>query len=173
MTAGDHDLWDGRDKEGSALVNFVKVFGLPYQSFVYNGVAFLIMYNSDNYGGLGEDQLSWVESELKKFNSGGVKSILVFTHEPLYHPSSGRVMGKVEPKLKDEANRLIDLFKNYGVKEVFAGDIHYFTRYAESESGLPMTTIGAVASLRNTQSPRYSVVTIYEDLSYQVEDLEI
>ena len=94
-------------------------------------------------------------------------------HEPLYHPSSDRVMGKTEPNLKKEAQDLIKLFKSSGVSEVFAGDIHFFTGYVEPQTGLKMTTVGSLASLRNVQSPRFVVVSVFDDGGYEVEDIEV
>lgn len=174
LTAGDHDLWDSRDKQRASEENFVAVFGLPYQSFTVDNIRLILIYNSDNYSGLGQDQTKWLEEELvKSKNDPAIKSIFVFLHEPLYHPSSSRVMGKTDDKLKTEARNTIRLLKNSGVKDVFAGDIHYFTRYVDPETNLQMTTLGAVASLRNTQNPRYAIVTVFDDGSHEIEDVEI
>lgn len=174
VTAGDHDLWDARDKQREAATNFVQVFGPPYQSFSYSNARFLLIYNSDNYLGLGQQQWEWLNSELTRIRQeSDIKLTLAFMHEPLYHPSSERVMGKVEKKLKQEARSLIGLLKDAGVKEVFSGDIHFFTRYKDPESDLSMTTAGGITSTRNTQSPRFVVVTVFEDGSYSIEDVEI
>lgn len=168
VTVGDHDLWDSRDKGKNPPENFTKIFGPPFQSFEYQNVKLIIIYNSDNYKGLGDNQKNWIKSELATKD----KLIFVFTHEPLYHPSSDRFMGKVTPSLKTEARDLIREFKSAGVKEVFSGDIHFFTRYSDPE-GLPMTTVGAVTRERNTQTPRFAVVSVYTDGSFEVEDIEI
>lgn len=174
LTAGDHDLWDSRDKQKAATENFVSVFGEAYQSFNQDGVQFLIINNSDNYIGLGQSQQQWLDQELARIKTTAPpRLILTFMHEPLFHPSSTRVMGKVDDKLLNESKNLIRLLKNNNVKEVFYGDIHYYTRYSEPETGLSMMTVGAVASLRNTQSPRFAIVTVYQDGTYQVEDVEI
>lgn len=186
VTAGDHDLWDARDKQnisedadedikhGAALTNFTSVFGRPYQSFSYEKVKFLLLFNSDNYVGLGSEQRRWLVEELDMTKAKNEdKLIFVLLHEPLYHPSSTRVMGKVNDDVKNEAKSLIQLFKDNGVNEVFAGDIHYFTRYSDPQTGLLMTTIGAAATQRNTQNPRYTIVTVYNDNSYDVSDVEI
>lgn len=174
VTAGDHDLWDARDKQKEAASNFVQTFGKTYQSFSYGNSRFIVLDNSDNYNGMGQDQMDWVKEELERVKSEQyITAILVFAHEPLYHPSSDRVMGKVTPKLKDEAKQLLGLFKDIGVKEIFAGDIHFFTEYQDPTTGIQMTTIGAVASLRNPQAPRYGIVTVFEDGSVGVEDVEI
>ncbi len=176
VTSGDHDLWDGRDKQSlsSAISNYESVFGPPYQMFTHENVVFLILYNSDNYLGLGTQQREWLDRQLGviKTQYQG-KLVFVFLHEPLYHLSSNRIMGKVKDELKTEAKELIIQLKEAGVKEVFAGDIHFFTKYQEPNTGLNMTTVGAVTSSRNAQSPRFAVVHVYDDGTYSVEDVEI
>lgn len=173
VVPGDHDLWDSRDKKNLATQNFRTVFGSTYQSFIYKNVKFVLIDNADNYLGLSETQIQWLKNELEKAkNKDNVSMVFVFAQKPLYHPSSDHVMGAQTPKLKDQAKELISLLKDAGVNEFFAGDIHYFTRYTD-QTGLKMTTLGAVASAKNTQAPRYGLVTIYEDGSYGVEDVEI
>ncbi len=171
---GDHDLWDGRDKTDNPLVHFETVFGLPYQSFVYQNVKFILIDNADNYTGLDQSQLDWIDSELLKARTqDNAQLVFAFVHEPLYHPSSTHIMGRVEDGLKKQAKNLITTLKSGGVNEVFSGDLHFFTRFEEPQMKLPMTTIGAVLSARNTQAPRYAIVSVYEDGTYGVEDVEI
>lgn len=171
---GDHDLWDGRDKTDNPLVNFETVFGVPYQSFVYQGVKFILIDNADNYTGIDQKQLDWVDSQLAQARTqDNAKLVFAFVHEPLYHPSSTHVMGRVEESVKKQAKNLITVLKSGGVNEVFSGDLHFFTRYSEPQIQLPMTTIGAALSARNTQAPRFAIVSVYEDGTYGVEDIEI
>ena len=174
LTAGDHDLWDSRNKSLPPLTNFNQVFGPSNQSFNFGNAKILIIDNSDNYLGLGEPQLRWLREQLSLAgNQTEINVVLAFLHEPLYHPSSTRFMGKVTPVLKDEAKNIVHILKDGGVKEIFSGDIHFFTRYIEPETGFSMTTIGALTLERNTQEPRFGLVTVYEDGSYEVEDVEI
>lgn len=173
LTAGDHDLWDSRERQNDPKVNFVKVFGRSFQSFSFAETRFLILDNSDNYQGIGREQLQWLVQELERIKVEGPKLTFVFSHEPLYHPSSSRIMGKITPSLKKQAQDVLRKLKAGGVREVFAGDIHYFSSYQEPETGLSMTTVGAVASLRNAQLPRFVLVTVFDNGSYQVEDIEI
>lgn len=170
LTAGDHDLWESREKDLAAESNFTKVFGTPYQSFVDSNIRFVIVYNSDNYGGVDDLQMSWLEDALSQDTSG---TTFVFLHEPLVHPTADRVMGKTTPKLLSQAQKLIALFDEAGVSEVFAGDIHAFSRYSDDNSGLKMVTAGAVTKERNLQLPRYLMVDVLEDGSYNIEDLEV
>lgn len=181
LLPGDHDLWDSRDKGFSPDANFRQVFGPTYQSFSFDNFKFILLYNSDNYVGMGEDQLMWLSDELNKARMEGVKGIFVFVHEPLFHPSSDHIVGRVEKKLKREASNLIHTLSESKVNEqvrafgtkVFAGDIHFFSQYREPETKLEMVTIGAVTIERNPQSPRFGIVSVFEDGFTGVEDVEI
>ncbi len=171
---GDHDLWDSRDKQKEPTFNFSQVFGSPWQSFEQQGVVFLLLDNSDNYKGFGDIQIQRLQEELERYKkSNNVRFILAFVHEPLYHPSSDHIMGRVEPSLKDQAKKLTKMLKEGGVKKVFAGDIHFFSQYDDPETGLAMVTVGAVTTQRNPQLPRFAKVQVFEDGSTEVEDIEI
>lgn len=174
LIPGDHDLWDSRDKNQPPLTNFRQIFGPTYQSFEFNNFKFILLDNSDNYLGMDEAQLKWFKGELEKSKGEQVKAIFVFVHEPLFHPSSDHIMGRVEKELKNQARSLIfTLSEARLVKKVFAGDTHYFSQYNEPETNLSMVTIGAVGVERNPQLPRFAEVTVFEDGSTVVDDVEI
>lgn len=173
VTAGDHDLWDSRNKGLAAAQNFQEVFGSAYSSFGYKGIRFVLLFNSDNYLGIDGVQEKWLEDQLRMAKETGENYIFIMTGIPLYHPSSDHFMGKVTPELKTSAQRLIDQFKQSGVAEVFAGDAHSFSRYSEPGSGLKMTVVGALTSLRNTQASRFVLVDVYSEGSYNIQDMEV
>ena len=173
LIPGDHDLWDSRNRSLPATSDFTQVFGPNFQSFTFQNYRFLLVDNSDDYQGLGEKQLSWITTELEKAKSDNVSGILLFIAQPLYHPSSDHVMGKVDKDLKKQARSLIFQSKDFGVKMIFAGDTHYFSQYTEPESKLEMMTVGALTLDRNPQAPRFAVVYVFEDASIKVEDVEI
>ena len=173
LVAGDHDLWDARNRNLSAYSNFKQVFGPLYQAFTYKNFKFLLLDNSDNYIGIDETQKIWISNELEKAKNEGVSGIFVFIHSPLYHPSSDHYMGKVDKALKSQAESLIYQLKEAGVKKVFSGDIHYFSEFEEPVTKMPMNTIGAVTIERNPQAPRYGVVSIFDDGTSRVEDIQI
>lgn len=171
VTAGDHDLWDSRDKGLKPEADFVSVFGPVYQTFKEENFRFIILYNSDNYLGLGETQKQWLTDQLNlnKDNPG----TFVFLHEPLFHPSSDHFMGRVEEKLKIEAQNLTKQLAEAHVRKIFAGDAHYFSEYDEPQTKLPMVTIGAITLERNLQNPRFGIVSVFDSGSTEVEDVEI
>lgn len=173
LIAGDHDLWDSRDKGEDPSANFKQVFGVLYQSFIFNNFKFLLLDNSDNYVGLGPDQKEWIGKELDKEKVQGLSGVFVFIHEPLFHPSSDHFMGKVEKDVKMQAEGLTYKLKEANVRQVFSGDTHYFSQYEEPVTKTSMITVGALTSQRNPQVPRYSVVSVFEDGSTGVEDVEL
>lgn len=173
LVAGDHDLWDARDKDQDPAANFREVFGPTYQSFIFNNFKFLLLNNSDNYNGISLEQQNWITDELEQAKQKEVSGVYVFIHEPLYHPSSDHYMGRVEKAVKKQAEGLIFQLKAAGVKKVFSGDVHYFSQYEEPVTKLPMVTIGAITIERNPQVPRFAVVSVFEDGTTKVEDVEI
>lgn len=173
LIPGDHDLWDCRNRSQPETDCFSEVFGLTYQSFTFNNFQFLLLDNSDNYQGIGTKQQEWIANELTKAKNERVLGIFVFIHEPLYHPSSDHFMGRVEEKVKSQAKALIYQLKAADVESIFAGDVHYFSKYLEPETNLSMFTIGAVTIERNPQAPRFAVVSVFKDGNFEVEDIQI
>ncbi len=174
VTPGDHDLWDSRNQKKSAEGNFLQVFKTPaYQSFSYSGVRLLIFDDSDDYLGLDSVQLQWVEDQVQRVTSEKPQLFFVFADTPLYHPSSDHVMGRVKPKLKDQADHLLSIFQKSGADEIFSADTHFYSRYFDPVTKLKITTVGAITSDRNPQSPRFAMVDVYTDGSYNVEEVEV
>lgn len=172
LIPGDHDLWDARNQGLSPIQNFLQVFGSPYIAFTYQNIRFILIYNSDIYFGIDQVQQKWIDEELERIKKENLSSF-VFLSTPLYHPSSDHVMGRVTPKLKDQAEQLIEKFGQVGVKEIFAGDVHFYSRYQEPKTGVKMTIVGALTSTRNLQSPRYILVDVYENGGYNIQDLQL
>lgn len=172
-TPGDHDLWDSRDKESNPPKNFTEVFGKTYQSFSSGNVRLLLVYNSDNYLGLDGVQLKWIEDELERALLNESELIFVFAPTPLYHPSSDHVMGKVTPKLSSQAEHLMTTFKRLGVDLVFSADTHFYSTYKEPKNDLDMITVGALTSEKNPQAPRFAIVEVLEDGSFNILETEI
>ena len=170
---GDHDLWDSRDKGNAPEKNFTEIFGKPYQSFTYENSRFILVYDSDNYLGLGDFQLKWLEDELDRVASEGDKTIFVFASTPFYHPSSDHFMGKVTPKLKDQATHIMSKLQRAGTAQVFSADTHMYSSYKEPTTSLNMVTTGAITSDRNPQTPRFLMVEVYEEGSYNISSEEV
>lgn len=179
LVPGDHDLWDCRNRSLPPASCFTQVFGPDYQTFDFDNFKFLLLNNSDNYAGFSKEQSVWISNKLEKTgkdsstNSAQAKGVFVFLHEPLYHPSSDHVMGWVEKNLKPQAGEMLFRLKDAGILKIFSGHIHYFSEYEEPRTNVSMVTIGAVTIKDNPQAPRFGVVSVFEDGSTKVEDVEI
>ncbi len=167
---GDHDLWDSRNRSLEPTTDFNSVFGPSFQSFTLDNFKFILLDNSDNYTGFGDDQISWVA---KESSTKDLLGTYVFLHEPLFHPSSDHFMGRVEPKLKTQAQNMTAELANAKVKKIFAGDTHYFSEYEEPQTKLPMVTVGAITLQNNLQNPRFAIVSLYDDGSSDIQDIEV
>lgn len=170
---GDHDLWDSRNRGLDAMTDFKSVFGPNYSSFNYHTDSFLLIDNSDNYLGIPSEEWNWIVDQLTSFRQNNSRLVFAFASTPLYHPSSDHFMGKVEPKLKSQAQDLIYLLKTHNTDHVFAGDTHFFSDYTEPKNDLKMTAVGAITRDRNIQNPRYCLVDVYQDGSYNIVDTEV
>jgi hypothetical protein len=172
-TVGDHDLWDCRNRKLTPTCNFSQTFGSPYQAFSYKGVRFLLLYNSDNYEGVDGLEFKWLDDQFAQMTTEKPLTSFAMMQEPLYHPSSDHVMGKETPRLKTQADHLIELLSQNHIAEVFYGDTHFYSRYNEPKTNLKMTAVGAVTATRNAQKPRFVMVDVFDNGSYNVSDTEI
>lgn len=173
LIPGDHDAWESRTKSLSPASNFKSVFGQNYQTFSYQGNEFILLDNSDNYYGVDQTQMNWLEAELDKVNRSKPPLVMVFVSTPLYHPSSDHFMGDIEPKLKVQADTLAKMFKDARSSNILAGNTHFFSSYTDPKFGLGMTAVGAITQERNLQDPRFVMVDIYSDSSYNITDTSI
>ena len=211
LTAGDHDLWDSRNRGEEALVNYRQVLGSPSQKFEKNGVQFVILDNSDIYKGI--DDKDWqmlgksiagpaerfprstssfqTDSSVVSTNNSDAAGAqrgspalvtrdgtthqltFVFAHKTPFHPQSSHVMGEDSSAVSDQAKRLLKLLEDNNVDGFFSGDLHFFAQFKSPGDTVKITTVGAVSSERNFQGPRFVTVTVFNDYSWKVEDVEI
>ena len=169
VTAGDHDLWDSRNRGEDALLNFGDVFGNSSQSFDRENVRFVILDDSDIYLGISSDD--WAQMSETLSDESELK--FVFAHKTPFHPSSAHILGADSQEVSAQAQNLIDLLEEKEVDGFFSGDLHFFAKFKSPSGSVRITTIGAVASERNFQGPRFGILTIYDDYSWEVEDVEI
>lgn len=132
------------------------------------------------------------EPDVKTFGSSGSsaasgppKLTFVFAHQTPYHPDSKHVMGREDEKVAKQAKEFMELLEGKrdptslakgelrGASGFFSGDMHFFAKFNSPDSSVRITTIGAASSKRNFQGPRYAILTVYEDNTWEVEDVEI
>lgn len=183
LTPGDHDLWDSRDKQSlrsstasaglkgfEALTNYENVFGNPSAEFQKKGVDFVIVDNSDIYKGISDEEWRTLNSELETRNT---KLTFVFAHKTPFHPQSEHVMGEGSETITKQAQDFMALMEEKKVDGFFSGDLHFFAEFKSPTQTVKITTIGAVDADRNFQGPRFTEVTVWDDYTWEVNDVEI
>lgn len=171
---GDHDLWSNKSKAETGTKNFESVFGRPYHVLNEHGIIQIFINNANFDAGLSAEQQLWLRQELKEaLQTRNGKPVFIFLHQPLYHPTSGHIMGRLNSSVEEQRLSLLKLFKDYKVSEVISGDLHFYGRYKDSSSGISMTTVGAVTNERNLQKPRFALLEVFSDNSYDITDIEI
>ncbi len=170
LTPGDHDLWDSRNRGDDALTNYKQVFGEPSRDFTENGVEFVIVDNSDIYNGIGSGEWQDLNS---KFQTPNSKVTFVFAHKTPFHPQSSHVMGEGSDTIAGQAGDFMKLMEDRHVNGFFSGDMHFFAEYKSPAGNVKITTVGAIDADSNFQGPRFATVTVYNDYSWEVNDIEI
>lgn len=181
--SGDHDI-----AQTSDLSNFLKVFGNEYNLIDVKGVKFLLFGNSFNYTKIPVQNISWLENNITKadfilLSQPVYTSGLSPFFEKIYMGSTSTDPGSEELKLKqdevrDQGLALLALIRSEsGIKAVFAGEHHKSSHLTDSmRSTLEHYVVGAVTDTVNEypqniiQTPRFSVLNLYEDGSYKVEE---
>lgn len=181
VTAGDHDLWASRDAGEDALTNFNNVFGKSSQVVNSNNVVFIIVDNSDIYKGISDSDWQMLNESLQKRTATPVLHF-VMSHMTPYHPQSSHIMGSETASVAAQAKRYMELLETNKVDGFFSGDLHFFAEFSTKggstsggkfASGVRITTVGAIDEDRNFLGPRFAIVKVYSDYSWEVKDEEI
>lgn len=169
VTAGDHDLWASRNRGDDPATNFNQSFGKAAHLIEKNRIQIVILDNSDIYKGIASDSWELLFNGLKK----DVKLRFVMAHKTPFHPDSDHIMGQDAQNVKAQAENLLAILEEGQIAGFFSGDLHFFAQFKTPKNAVKITTIGAVASQKNFQGPRFATVTVYDDYSWEVEDIEI
>lgn len=181
---GDHDIAQSLNYD-----NFTQVFGTDYGKVELLGYTFGYFGNAANYTPVSTQTVSWLEGEVKNID-------FLLTSQPLYveglnPPFNSIFMGSTsetpaDPDLeekqevvRDQGKFILNLIReNSNVKAVIAGDHHKSSSLQDANrSSLMHYVVGAVSSTLNEypqkvlQSSRFSVLSIFQDGSYEVSDV--
>ncbi len=106
-----------------------KQFALPeertYYAFQAGGFLFLVLDSEQEKGRITGEQLSWLS---ETFSAHRSKPKLAFLHRPLFLPEDSFKIGKAMDRYPSERDDLHQLFVKNGVKAVFQGDDHRYSR---------------------------------------------
>lgn len=119
---GNHDI--GQDPKTEDIDNFRKMFESDRFSFIYKRCRFIGINTciiKSNTPVLEEEQLQWLEKELKKGEKA--RETMIFTHYPFFmkDPEEAENYSNIKPEIR---KRYLDLFSEYGVDAVFSGHLH-------------------------------------------------
>lgn len=169
LTSGDHDLWESRNRGADERENFKQIFGNPSREIEREGIQIIILDNSDIYKGIDANSWSWVTGVLAK----PAKLRFVMAHKTPFHPESEHIMGENSPQVAKQTEKLLSIIEKSDVDGFFSGDLHFFAEFKSPRDTVKITTVGAVTRERNFQGPRFAIVTVLADYSWEVEDVEI
>ena len=169
VTAGDHDLWASRNQDNDPLSHFNQTFGKASHLLEKDRIQIVILDNSDIYKGIPSESWELLFESLKK----DVKLRFVMAHKTPFHPDSAHIMGQDAQNVKAQAENLLAILEEGQISGFFSGDMHFFAQFKTPKQAVKITTIGAVASQKNFQGPRFGIVTVYDDYSWKAEDVEI
>ena len=167
---GDHDLAQSASKTGGGgLENFLEVFGHNYGTTKLGGYTFMYFDNSANFTPLDEERFTWFLDHVEDAD-------FVLLAQPIYHDKSLILMGIVDGEEIEDVNNqrkmLLSKVRQAEVKAVVAADHHMSSVSKDPErASLRHFVVGALASSRNLQTPRFSVLSVYADGSYTLDEV--
>jgi hypothetical protein len=163
---GDHDL-----AQSSGPSNYIQVFGNDYFVVTLAGIKFVGLDNSANYTPISQDRLTWFNNQIEGAN-------FILLAQPVYHSSSlsmmGIVNGDVTPNVRAQAVEILKITEESGAKAVISADLHQSSISVDPvRSDLKHVVIGSLADERNLQTPRFTILTVFKDGSFDVKDVLI
>ncbi|MFZ5424188.1 MAG: metallophosphoesterase family protein [Patescibacteria group bacterium] len=161
---GDRDLYEAVGQR-----NFTDVFGKNYHKVNIENTNFILLDNSPNYTPI--DNVS-----MKNFERDVSSADFVLLATPLYHPTNTRVMGVTSDEVTDELvsqrEELLSLIRDSDVKAIIAAEHHFYSESTDPQKRELLHYVnGAITKARNLQTPRFSLLKIYQDGSFAVEQV--
>ena len=113
---GDTQLIEKFNEHINVPVTNDQVNGGSYYSFDYNGVHFVVANTNDNKESednpegkaIGEEQLAWIEEDIKQAREDGAKWVILTYHKPLYSKSYHSLQDEDVQKVREEFMQMID-----------------------------------------------------------------
>jgi hypothetical protein len=181
---GDHDL-----AQSVGIGNFTSVFGNDVFTFELNGYKFLGLDNSFNYTSITADKMAWLENNMTNVQ-------FVFLSQPLFTTGLSPFFEKIymgssntevtDPALKEKQEQVLDqgvfllsyLRSFTSLKAIIAGEHHKSSVLQDpAKSNVKHLVVGAVSNTVKDypqnliQSPRFSILTVFNDGTYKVDDI--
>jgi len=183
---GDHDI-----AQSVSAKNFVNVFGKDYFSTTIQGYKFVALDNSFNYTPVTPIQVTW-------FDENARNASFILLSQPLYTTGLSALFEKIymgssvtdpqtqdlvtkQEAVRDQGTLILNMIRGDTViKAVIAGEHHKSSQVIDSQrKNLMHFVVGAVSDSVNDypqnliQTPRFSIMTVFEDGTYKVEDVTL
>jgi Icc protein len=184
---GNHDIWWNEDDKGQAV--YGKKFSLdqlglsnPYYSFTKGGWKFIVLDSThldiDNtwyIGKLGEEQMNWLQQELKA--TPAAMPVCVLSHIPILTATlmvADNIVNKwimLGGEMHTDTAKIIDLFyQHQQVKLCLSGHIHLRDKVVYNN--VTFICNGAVSGAwwegnRRQTAPGYGIIDFYADGSFE------
>lgn len=156
---GDHDYnW----VPAHDLQNYSAIFGSTSgqnRVIEFRGYVF-VLFNNSKQDDSNAANILWLQNNLVEIQAKKNNGIFVFTSKPLTNPYFAQ-------KNDEAGDQILAILQEFGVKEVFSGDTHIFSRYIDEASGVSNTTIGASGSYKNPL-PQYVLFDVFTEGDYEV-----
>ncbi|KAL4624529.1 serine/threonine-protein phosphatase CPPED1 [Arapaima gigas] len=163
FVSGNHDL--GNTPTPQTVELYRQRWGDDYFSFWVGGVLFLVLNSQLFFDGsacpeLKDSQEAWLEEQLQSAAQASCRHIVVFQHIPLYlhSPDEEDDYFNLQRVVRE---RLIQQFRQAGVKAVFSG--HYHRNAGGLHNGLDMVVSSAIGCQLGTDAHGMRVVVVTED----------
>ena len=171
FVAGNHDA--GNEPSPESLQAYRQAIGRDWYSF-RAGPVYGIVLNStlikspQNAMHEYEAQDAWLKKELESAKASKQEHIIIFQHHPLFL-SSAQEADQYENIPGLRRRELIDLFRKYGIRHVFAGHTH--KNVLARDKDLEVTATGPVGKPLGKDGSGIRVATVTESgLSHRYHD---
>lgn len=130
-------------------------FGKEWYSFDYHGVHFVCLSSEDPSAQLGEEQLVWLENDLK--SNSDTRWTLVFLHKPLWTFAEREIAAGN----KDRTNwKRVEKMLGDRPHTVFAGHVHHYVQYERNgQKYYSLATTGGGSQLRGVDYGEFDHIT--------------
>jgi 3',5'-cyclic AMP phosphodiesterase CpdA len=123
---GNHDV--GNEPTPESLAAYRKDFGRDYYSFSAGPVRAIVLnstliHSPQNATREYDEQDRWLRAELERAAQSSAKHIIVFQHHP-YFLADAAESDRYENIPLARRRPLLELFRRYGIRHVFAGHTH-------------------------------------------------
>ncbi len=171
--AGNHDV--GNHPSPADIEAYNKIFGKDYYSFTSRSMLGIVLNSlyltsPEKVKLKAAEQEQWLINLLEETKASRYQHKIVFLHHPLFLVQSDEANGYFNIPIETR-KKYLDLFKQYGIKYVFAG--HYHRNAFGKNADIEMVTTGPVGKPLGQDPSGFRIVSINgRNLSHRYFNLD-